>query len=140
MEDHYKLYLVVADTSMKSLGQIRNTVVRANTRGVVLVEDVAEVRRSTEPSWTRVTADGKRAVIVQIFQQPGANTVQITSQLKAALTGMTAKLPPDVRISNWYDQSHLILASAASVRDAVLIGVGLAALVLLLFLETSKSR
>ncbi len=41
-------------------------------------------------------------------------------------------------MANWYDQSDLILASAGSVRDAVLIGVGLAALVLLLFLRNWK--
>ena len=48
------------------------------------------------------------------------------------------RLPPDVKITNWYDQSDLINAAATSVRDAVLIGVALAAVVLLLFLRDWK--
>ncbi len=43
-----------------------------------------------------------------------------------------------MNIANWYDQSELVVASAASVRDAILIGIGLAALVLLLFLRNLK--
>jgi multidrug efflux pump subunit AcrB len=41
-----------------------------------------------------------------------------------------------VRLVNWYDQSELVMQSAASVRDAVLIGLVLAALVLLFFLRS----
>ncbi|MFZ3237800.1 MAG: efflux RND transporter permease subunit, partial [Stellaceae bacterium] len=39
-------------------------------------------------------------------------------------------------MANWYDQSVLVVQSAASVRDAILIGLGLASLVLLLFLRS----
>ena len=41
-----------------------------------------------------------------------------------------------MRLVNWYDQSELVTQSAGSVRDAVLIGLVLAALVLLLFLRS----
>ncbi len=46
------------------------------------------------------------------------------------------KLPAGVKLVNWYDQSELVTQSVASVRDAVLIGLVLAALVLLLFLRS----
>ena len=46
------------------------------------------------------------------------------------------KLPPGVQLVNWYDQSELVTQAAGSVRDAVLIGLVLAALVLLLFLRS----
>ena len=48
------------------------------------------------------------------------------------------KLPRDLHISNWYDQSELILGSANSVFEAVLIGIALAGLVLLAFLRNIK--
>src|SRR5208283_4569611 len=48
------------------------------------------------------------------------------------------RIPADVKLGNWYDQSELIMASAASVRDAVVLGVALAAVVLLLFLRNWK--
>jgi multidrug efflux pump subunit AcrB len=105
---------------------------------VVLVSDVATVSRGTAPQWTRVTADGHDAVLFQIYQQPGGNTVQIDREVKAKLADFQKHIPGGIKISNWYDQSQLVLASAASVRDAILIGVVLAAFVLLIFLRNLK--
>jgi len=138
LEDHFKLYLVVTDTRLLGIEQIRNTVLRSGETGVVLLDDVAIVSRSTAPQWTRATADGREAVIFQVYQQPGANTVQLAQELKTKLDAFRSRLPKGIRVSNWYDQSGLILASAASVRDSVLVGVGLAALVLLVFLRNLR--
>jgi multidrug efflux pump subunit AcrB len=52
------------------------------------------------------------------------NAVQIVGSVKAALSSF--KLPPGVVLKKWYDQSELVVQSATSVRDAVLIGVVLA--------------
>jgi len=138
LEDHYKLYLVVSDTRLTNLEQMRQTVLARGPGGVVRVEDVATVKVAAEPQWVRITADGNDAVLLNIYQQPGANSVQIAGDVKARLAGFQGQLPAGVKIANWYDQSALVTASAASVRDAILIGVGLAALVLLAFLRSVK--
>jgi CzcA family heavy metal efflux pump len=138
VEDYGKLYLVISATRIASLDQIRQTVLRSGPDGVVLLEDVATVRKGTAPNFTRVTADGHNAVLFQVYQQPGGNTVQIAREVKAKLAEARRRLPADIRMANWYDQSELILASAGSVREAVLIGVGLAAVVLLVFLRNWK--
>jgi multidrug efflux pump subunit AcrB len=90
------------------------------------------------PSWVRVTADGRDAVLLNVFQQPGANSVAIAAGIRAKLAQFDAQLPPGVHIANWYDQSQLVVASAASVRDAILVGVVLAALTLFVFLRNTK--
>lgn len=138
LEDHYKLYLAVSDTRFLSLSQILNTVLRSGENGLVLLDDVAKVTRTAAPNWWRVTADGRDAVIFQVFQQPGGNTVQISKELKAKLAEFRRHLPADIRVANWYDQSQLILSSAASVRDAILFGVLLAMIILVLFLRNLK--
>lgn len=135
LEDHYKLYLLISDTRLKNLDDIRNTVVRTGADGIVRLRDVAAVESSTMPQWTRVTADGKQAVLMQVYQQPGSNSVQIAKDVEAKLAGYRSHVPKGVRIANWYDQSVLVVDSAKSVRDAILIGIGLAAAVLLLFLR-----
>jgi CzcA family heavy metal efflux pump len=138
LEDHYKLYLVLADTRLASLDDVRQTVVASGANGVVRIGDVASVTQSTTPEWLRVTADGRDAVLLSIRQQPGSNSVRIAADVKAALDGFAPQLPTDVRLANWYDQSELVTASATSVRDAILIGVALAALVLLAFLRNLR--
>jgi CzcA family heavy metal efflux pump len=138
IEDHYKLYLVMSDTRFMGLDQIQNTVLRSGANGPVLLEDVAAVSRGTVPQWTRVTADGHDAVLLNVYQQRGGNTVRIARDLKAKLAAFKGQVPAGVRIANWYDQSQLIVASAGSVRDAILIGVALAAVILFIFLRNAK--
>ncbi len=138
VEDHYKLYLVVTDTRFKSIDQIGDTVLRSGPNGVVPLSDVATIRQTIAPQFTRSTADGRDAVLVNVYQQPGGNTVEIARGIRNALAAEQMRLPADIHIASWYDQSDLITASARSVLDAVLIGVGLAALVLLLFLRNIR--
>ncbi len=135
LEQHNKLYLVVSDTQFTKFDQIAQTVLRAGANGMVRLEDVATVVKGQAPRWTRVTADGRQAVLFQVYQQPGGNTVRIAREAAAKLQELKRRLPPDVKVANWYDQSRLILAAAGSVRDAVIIGVILASLVLLVFLR-----
>lgn len=140
LEDHYKLYLAIADTRLRDASQIGMTVLKsgANGLGLVHLEDVASVSKSVVPQWIRVNADGHDAVLFQIYQQPGGNSVRIAKGVKARLDSFKPQLPADVKIANWYDQSELVVNSAASVRDAILIGVLLAALVLFVFLRNTK--
>ncbi len=138
IEDQNKLYLIVSDTRVRDVAGIENTVLRFGNNGVVLLEDVATVEPSTEPQWIRVTADGRDAVLFQVYQQPGGNTVQIADGIKQQLQEEEKRLPNDLEIRNWYDQSELIVSSEHSTRDAVLIGIVLAAIVLLVFLRNWK--
>lgn len=138
LEDHYKLYLVISNTRFETLGQIRQTVLKSGVNGVVRLEDVATVETTTVPQWIRITADGQDAVLLQVYQQPGANSVQIAKGINSKLDAFRPRLPKGVTIANWYDQSLLVVDSAASVRDAILIGIVLAMLVLLVFLRNLK--
>ncbi|MGC9259206.1 MAG: efflux RND transporter permease subunit [Phycisphaerae bacterium] len=137
-EDHDKLYLIISNTSYRSIRQIQQVVLRTGSNGLVRLGDVATVKLATRPQWIRVDADGHPAVLLQVFQQPGGNTVRIAHAIKSKIAGFKKTMPAGIQIATWYNQSQLILASAASVRDAVIIGIILAIVVLLLFLRNWK--
>lgn len=132
LEDRYRLYLVLSSAPLTSLADIRHTILRSGGNGIVTLEDVADVQAGTVPQWTTVTANGSDAVLINVFQQPGANSVAIVADVKARLE--TLKAPADIQIKPYYDQSELVVASEHSVRDAIVIGAVFAALVLFLFL------
>jgi CzcA family heavy metal efflux pump len=138
VEDYYKLYLVITDTHFKGIDEIGQTVLHSGAGGVVPLSAVATVRQTTAPQFTRATADGRDAVLVNVYQQPGGNTIEIDKGIRDALDAEQKRLPKDVNINCWYDQSDLITASATSVRDAVAIGVVLAIFTLLLFLRNLR--
>ncbi|MER3546258.1 MAG: transporter, partial [Rhodanobacteraceae bacterium] len=138
LSDHYKLFLMLAANQPTSIDALRDVVLRADARGVVKVGDIAQVRMSQQPQWVRVNADGQPAVLMQVYQQPAANSVQMVSDVKARLEGYRAQLPRDLKIATWYDQTQLVRGAAASVRDAILIGIVLAGIVLFVFLRNTR--
>ncbi|HLZ78685.1 MAG TPA: efflux RND transporter permease subunit, partial [Sphingomonas sp.] len=134
VQDRGRLSLVVADRSLVTAADVSGVVIKGAPFGIVRVADVATVRAGVVPQWLRISEDGKPAVLFNIYEQPDGNAVQIAKAVRDKLGNF--RLPPGVRLVSWYDQSELVTQSFASVRDAVLIGLVLAAGVLFLFLRS----
>ncbi len=133
LEDHNKLYIVIANSNMSEIDQVRDVVLKSDQHSVVRIRDVADVQDGTVPQWIRVVEDGNNAVLFQIYEQPDGNAVQIAKQVREKLDAF--KWPEGIKHATWYDQSTLVVESAGSVRDAVLIGLLLSGIVLFLFLR-----
>ncbi|MDB5429580.1 MAG: efflux transporter permease subunit [Caulobacter sp.] len=136
LEDRHRLYLVLAENRIGGLDDLKATIVKSGEAGIVPLSAVAEIKVADAPNWTRVTAQGRDAVLVNIRQAPGANSVALVKEVRARLKALAPQTPPGVKISTFYDQTELVTAAAASVRDAILIGAVLAGLVVFLFLRS----
>ncbi|MBU6476032.1 MAG: efflux RND transporter permease subunit, partial [Alphaproteobacteria bacterium] len=135
VKDGHKMLLAISDTRVEGIDAIRHTIIRSGGDGIIELSDVATVKKSIVPQTSIIDEDGRPAVILQVFQQPDGNTVQVVRDVAAALAGFREKIPQGVTVREWYDQALLVVESAHSVRDAIFIGIGLAALVLYLFLR-----
>jgi CzcA family heavy metal efflux pump len=138
IDQDYKLNLTLVDGQYTSAENIGNTIVKIHHQMPVFLDDVAVIREATVPEWTRVTSNGQEAVLLNIYQQPGGNTVQIDTQIKQTLADMKDRIPADITLSKFYDQSDLILDSMKSVRDSIIVGIVLAVAILLVFLRNWK--
>jgi multidrug efflux pump subunit AcrB len=136
VQERGKLDLIVTDSNRHTVADLGAIVIKSDPNGVVHLRDVADVREGLVPQWTRVVEDGRDAVLLNVYEQPDGNAVQIAREVRNRLGQL--QLPPGVRLVKWYDQSELVLQSEASVRDAVLIGLVLAGLVLLAFLRNLR--
>jgi CzcA family heavy metal efflux pump len=133
-----RLDLLLSDGRFASLDEVRQTIIRTGANGVIRLAEVASVRAGQSPQFQIVTADGKPAVLLQVHQTLGGNTVAIDRAVAAKLEAMQAQFPADVHLARWYDQSTVIEDSVNSVRDAILLGIVFATLVLLVFLRNLK--
>jgi CzcA family heavy metal efflux pump len=114
--------------------------VKTSAGGVpVLVGDVAPVEQATQPVYTAVTADGSPAVLLNIARQPSSNTVSVADAVAVEINQLRKNLPPGVTLTPFYDQSELVRESIRSVRDAILIGLLLACIILFLFLRDTAA-
>lgn len=138
IEDYYRLYLVSVDTRFQQAKEIAHTILHSGNDGVFELGDVAEVVEGSVPQWTRVSANGQDAVLVNVVQQMGANTVSIAKNVIEKLYSFQKQIPNEIQIKPYYDQSQLIVDSALSVRDVIIIGSILAAIILFLFLRNLR--
>lgn len=127
-------YEIVVNAQTNQLNEIRNIAVATQNGIPIRVGEIADVNAGIEDQVTVVSANGHPSVLLNVVRQPTANTAATVQGVKDLLAQMRKSLPPSVKISPFYDQSILVNDSVASVRDAVLIGIGLSIVVLLLFL------
>jgi len=138
LEDRSRLFLTLVDNRLTGVEDIGQIILKTSGNAIVHLDDVADVRLASAREWTRVTADGKTAVLVNIRQAPNANSLALATEVKSILARESPRFPPGVIITPYYDQSELIQSAAGSVRDAILIGTLLAGLILFLFLRSIR--
>ncbi|URW74866.1 efflux RND transporter permease subunit [Sphingomonas donggukensis] len=139
IEDRHRLYLVLVEarvTGAKALADVPVKAGSTTSAGVVRLGDIATISPSVEPDYTRITAGGHPAVLVNVRQALNGDTVAIVRAVDARLRA--AGLPPSVVATPFYDQSELVTGAADAVRDAILLGALLAGLVLFLFLRSGR--
>ncbi|MCA9759014.1 MAG: efflux RND transporter permease subunit [Candidatus Eisenbacteria bacterium] len=138
IEDRSRLLLTLVEDRLKTVEDIGSIVVKSEDGNVVQLDDIAAVELGLAPDWTRVTADGTDAVLINIRQAPDANSLALTDAVKNILRRESAHFPPGIQMTPFYDQSDLVRSAAGSVRDAILIGTLLAGLVIFVFLRSVR--
>jgi hydrophobe/amphiphile efflux-1 (HAE1) family protein len=119
--------------------QIGNIVVRQVGNHPILVRDVADIVDSEEDAETSAVRNGIPAVALSIRKQSGTNTVAVVDLVKNAVKELQAKLPAGYSVDIVRDNSLQIRTSASQVLEHLVVGAGLAALIVLLFLGSLRS-
>ncbi len=136
LERNHQLFLGLVNGQVRNPEQIANTVIKTTSTGIpVRIGDVATVAANVKPVYTVVTANGKPAVLLNINRQPDGNTVQVADEVHKEVESIRKTLPPGVEIRPFYDQSVIVNESIKSVRDAILLGLILASIILVVFLR-----
>ena len=136
IEMQHQLVLSLVSGQARTPDEISNIVVKQAPNGdVVHIGDLGKVSSSVMPVYTVVTANGKPAVLLNVFRQPDSNTVIVANAIHSQIDEIRKGLPKRIRLQPFYDQSEIVNASIQSVRDAILIGLVLASLIMVLFLR-----
>jgi CzcA family heavy metal efflux pump len=139
MEDRHRLYLVLVENRIASAADIAAIPVKSGQTsgaGLVTLGQIARIHPAAAPDFTKVTSNGRNAVLVNVRQALTGDTVTIVKAVDARLK--QAGLPPSVKATPFYDQSELVTGAADAVRDAIILGAILAGLVLFLFLRSGR--
>ena len=136
IERNHQLVLGLINAQVRTPEQIAATVIKTAPAGIpVRIGDIASVTPGVKPVYTIVNANGKPAILLNINRQPDSNTVQVADEVHAEVARIQQSLPPGIELRPFYDQSIIVGQSIRSVRDAILLGLILASIILVVFLR-----
>jgi len=136
LEQNHQLVLGLVSGQTRTPEQIADTVIKNTPAGIpVRIGDVATVAPGIKPVYSIVTANGKPAVLLSVNRQPDSNALEVAQEVHAEVEQIRKSLPLGIEIQPFYDQSVIIGESINSVRDAILLGLILASIILVVFLR-----
>jgi len=109
------------------------------TGAAVRLGDVADVQDSVQDARVMGLANGKPAVLIIVFRQPGANIIDTVDRVYALLPQLQASISPAIHVGVVMDRTTTIRASVDDIEITLLISIVLVILVVFVFLRTVRS-
>ncbi len=133
-----RAWAIGATDQLRTAAEYRPLVLSYRSGGALRLADVADVVDSVEDVRTTGIANGKPAVLLIIFRQPGANIIETVDRIKDLLPQLQAEIPPTIRFAGVLDRSTTIRASVRDVQVTLLISILLVVLVVFVFLRSVR--
>jgi hydrophobic/amphiphilic exporter-1 (mainly G- bacteria), HAE1 family len=126
---------VNAGTQLSNAAEFREIIIARPNGKPVRLKDVAAVNDSVENEQTASWYNKSRAVILGVFRQPEANTVDVVDQVRALLPSFDGQLPRATRLDVLNDRSISIRGAVHDVQFTLALTVAMVILVIFLFLR-----
>src|SRR3989442_349182 len=128
---------VSANDQLLRAGQYRPLIVAYRQGAAVRLSDVADVQDSVEDVRTIGLANGKPAVLIIMFRQPGANIIATVDRVRALLPALQASIPRAIDLAVMMDRTPTIRAAIRDVELTLLASIVLVVLVVFVFLRNA---
>jgi multidrug efflux pump len=132
-------WMIRANDQLFTADQYRPVIVAYRNGAPVRLGDIAAVEESVEDVRTAGLANGKRAVLLVLFRQPGANMIETVDRVHALLPELRASIPPAIALGVVLDRTTSIRASFHDVKITLLLATILVILVVFVFLRSVRA-
>lgn len=129
-----RYYSVVANTSLKTVDQFNDLIIRDNQNQVVRLKDIGEARLDPEDTDSTFRINGKPGIALGIVPQSTANPLDVERQIQKVFADLKRTLPAGMEAKIIYNQADYIRASIHSVYESFLEAVFFVWLVIFAFL------
>jgi HAE1 family hydrophobic/amphiphilic exporter-1 len=130
-----RAYTLVSEGQLTNAEAYRPMVITYRNGAPVRIQDVGTALDSVENTRVGSWFNDKRAVILGIQRQPGANVVEVVDAIKEILPGLRAQIPESIKLDVFFDRTESIRASVHDVQLTLIGTIVLVILVIFLFLR-----
>jgi len=139
ISDGERSYDIQVNGQISHAVDYRPLIVGYHNGATVRLEDVAEVIDSVADVRTGGYLNGKRAVNLIIFRQPGANIIETVNRIKAQIPSLKASIPQGIEMTTVMDRTTTIKASLRTVEGTLLLSIGLVVVVVFIYLRNPRA-
>jgi len=130
---------ILANDQISHAADYKPLIIGYNKGAAVRLSDVAQVTDSVQNIRTGGFLNGKRAVTLVIFRQPGANIIATVDRITAELPSIKASIPYGIDVTVVLDRTTTIRASVNDVERTLMISVVLVIVVVFVFLRNPRA-
>ncbi len=133
------LWMITADDQLFTADQYRPVIVAYKNGAPVRLGDVARVEESVENVRNAGLANGKRAVLLIVYRQPGTNIIDTVDRVLERLPELRASIPPAISLDVVLDRTTTIRAAFRDIQLTLALSVALVVLVVFVFLRSARA-
>jgi len=130
---------IIANDQISRADDYKPLIVGYKHGAAVRLSDVAQVTDSVQNVRAAGYLNGKRAITMMIFRQPGANIIGTVDRIRAQLPFIQASIPLGIDTTIVLDRTTTIRASVGDVERTLLISIGLVIVVVFVFLRNGRA-
>src|SRR5881396_1268883 len=130
-------YQINTNGMVSAVAQLNDLPLRVGNGPPTYIRDVAKVEDSHQIQTNIVRVQGKRQVYIPIYRQPGANTIAVVESIKAQLKPILERIK-GINLDVVMDQSVYVRDAIRNLAMEAVLGAGLAALLVLIFLGSYR--
>jgi hydrophobe/amphiphile efflux-1 (HAE1) family protein len=119
--------------------QYRPLIVAQRNGASIRLGDIGDVQDSVEDIRNIGLANGKPAVLIIVFRQPGANIIETVDRVLAALPELKAAIPPSISVDVVMDRTTTVRASVRDIEFTLMLSIILVILVVFVFLRSVRA-
>ena len=139
VEDGDRQWQIYADDQARTAAEYRSLIVAWRNGAPLRLEDIAEVEDSVQDVRNQGLSNGRPAVLVVIFKQPGSNIIETAERVRLVMPQLAASIPAAINLSVAMERTTTIRASLHEVERTLVIAMGLVILVVFLFLRNLRA-
>jgi multidrug efflux pump len=130
---------ILANDQISHAEDYKPIIVGYNKGSAVRLSDVADVLDSTQNLRAAGYLNGKRAVTLIVFRQPGANIIDTVDRIREALPSVKASIPQGIDTTIVLDRTTTIRASVSDVERTLALSIVLVIIVVFVFLRNGRA-
>jgi hydrophobe/amphiphile efflux-1 (HAE1) family protein len=128
-------YTLSTNDQLLNANDYANLVIAYRNGAPVRIRDVGRAISAPENDLIAAWYNQKRAIMLSIQRQPGANVIETVNRIKAMMPVLQASIPPAVKVNIISDRTETIRASVSDVQFTLMLTVALVVMVIFLFLR-----